>query len=378
VAAEWNLFPSAVSRTPEVSWASPKPAEPGGVAAAAESPASEDERNNIDIYERYSPGVVNITTTVVAYNLFLQAIPTEGTGSGAILDAEGHIVTNNHVVENSNSGRAAERVEVTLADKTKRQASIIGRDPTTDLAIIKIDPGTSKLTPIPLAASGGLRVGQKVLAIGNPYGFTGSLSTGIISSLGRSIEARNGRIIDNIIQTDAAINPGNSGGPLLNRNGEIIGINTAIFSPSSGSVGIGFAIPADTVRRITADLVAYGYVRRPYLGVMQALNLADAPCVSQALGLNTETGLRVISVADGSPAARAGIRPATRQVVVCNRRTPIGGDVIVELQGKPVLDPKQFLLEMDKFKAGDQIKVTILRESQRREVDVLLQETPRN
>jgi putative serine protease PepD len=382
VAVEWDLVPSVISRVPEVSWATPTPAAAATTTASAEAlaqtPASDDEKNNIEIYERYSPGVVNITTTVVAYNLFLQPIPSEGTGSGAILDKEGHIVTNNHVVEDSNTGRAAERVEVTLADKTKRQARIVGRDPTTDLAIIKIDPGASKLTPVPLGASASLRVGQKVLAIGNPYGFDGSLSTGIISSLGRSIEARNGRIIDNIIQTDAAINPGNSGGPLLNRNGEIIGINTAIFSPSSGSVGIGFAIPADTVRRITSDLVTYGYVRRPYFGIQRALNLADSPCVSQALGLNTERGLMVISVAMGSPAARAGIRPASREVIVCNRRTPIGGDVIVAFQGKPVVDPKQFLLDIDKQKAGDHVKVTVLRDNQRRELDVVLQETPRN
>jgi putative serine protease PepD len=383
VAVEWELVPKAVSRAPEFAEVSREPAEaaapsPTPSAAVAADTVSEDEKNNIDIYERYSPGVVNITTTVVAYNLFLQPIPTEGTGSGAILDREGHIVTNNHVVENSNNGRAAERVEVTLADKTKRQARIIGRDPTTDLAVLKIDPAGSKLTPIPLGASTGLRVGQKVLAIGNPYGFDGSLSTGIISSLGRSIEARNGRIIDNIIQTDAAINPGNSGGPLLNRNGELIGINTAIFSPSSGSVGIGFAIPADTVRRITSDLVAYGYVRRPYFGVREALNLSDTPCVPQTLGLGTDTGLMVVSIAQGSPAARAGIRGATREAVLCNRRIPIGGDVIVAFQGKPVKDPKQFLLELDRFKAGDQVKVTVLRDNKTFDIDVLLQELPRN
>jgi putative serine protease PepD len=364
-------------------------AEPIAVGAAAavpsvtpppspETPPNDDEKNNIDIYERYSPGVVNITTTVVAYNFFVGAIPTEGTGSGAILDKEGHIVTNNHVVENSNTGRAAERVEVTLADKTKRLAKIVGRDPTTDLAVIKIEPGQSKLTAVPLGNSTGLHVGQKVLAIGNPYGFEGSLSTGIISSLGRSIEARNGRIIDNVIQTDAAINPGNSGGPLLNRNGEIIGINTAIFSQSGGSVGIGFAIPADTVRRITSDIIAYGFVRRPYFGVTEALNLADLPCVSQSLGLSTEKGLMTVSVAPNSPAARAGIRPAQRQVILCNRRIPIGGDVIVAMDGKPVVDPKQFLLEIDKHRAGDQVKVTILRDNQREDIVVVLQETPRN
>jgi S1-C subfamily serine protease len=204
------------------------------------------------------------------------------------------------------------------------------------------------------------------------------MTTGIISSLGRSIEARNGRIIDNVVQTDAAINPGNSGGPLLNRDGQIIGINSAIFSPSSGSVGIGFAIPADTVRRITADIIAYGYVRRPYVGIVQALNLTDMPCVSQALGLDADQGLMLISVAPNSPAAQAGLRAATGQAIVCYQRIPIGGDVILALQGKPIVDPKQFLLEIDKLKAGDRVKLTILRDNKRQDVEVVLQETPRN
>ncbi|HEX4996856.1 MAG TPA: trypsin-like peptidase domain-containing protein [Terriglobia bacterium] len=381
VARAWRGAPPGTPGVQEISWSLPEPA----AAAPAPSPApappiaeSDDEKNNIDIYQRYSPSVVNITTTVVAYNVFLQAIPQEGTGSGAILDREGHIVTNNHVIEDSNTGRPAERVEVTLADKTKRQAMIVGRDPTTDLAVIKIDPGSSVLTPLPLGSSTGLRVGQKVLAIGNPYGFEGTMTTGIISSLGRSIEARNGRIIDNIIQTDAAINPGNSGGPLLNRQGEIIGINSAIFSQTGGSVGIGFAIPADTVRRITSDLVAYGYVRRPYFGVVEAVNLSDIPCIPQTLGLASDTGLMVVSVAQNSPASRAGIRSASRQAVVCYRRIPIGGDVIVALEGRPVRDPKQFLLDIDKHKAGDQIKVTVLRDNRPVDVTVVLQETPRN
>src|SRR5207247_4871013 len=185
-----------------------------------------------------------------------------GTGSGAVIDDQGHIVTNYHVV------RGAERLEVTLPDKSKLDAKVVGADANNDLAVIQISAARGKLTPIPLGTSKGLLVGQKVLAIGNPYGLDRTLTTGIISSLGRSIQAENGLIIDDIIQTDAAINPGNSGGPLLNSQGQIIGINTAILSPSnSGSIGIGFAIPADTVRRITSELITTGYVRDQTLAV---------------------------------------------------------------------------------------------------------------
>src|SRR3989475_930478 len=251
VVLEWRPLRSETARAPEVSWASSVASSPAAVPAAR---LSDEERNNVEVYQKYSQGVVNITTTTVGYDFFLRPVPMEsGTGSGAIIDTQGHIVTNFHVI------REAERLEVTLPDKTKHIAKVVGSDPNNDLAVIQIDLPRAGLIPIPVGTSKGLQVGQKVLAIGNPYGLERSLTTGIISSLGRSIQAENGRVIEDIIQTDAAINPGNSGGPLLNSQGEIIGINTAIFSPQNGgNIGIGFAIPVDTVKRITKDLITLG------------------------------------------------------------------------------------------------------------------------
>src|SRR4051812_23527372 len=267
VVLEWRPLRGESGAAPDVSMASTT--SPSAAAALAD--VNSDERNNIEIYEKYGKGVVNITTTTLEYDFFLRPVPMEsGTGSGAIIDSQGHIITNFHVVRN------AQQLEVTLPDKTKHNAKVIGADPNNDLAVIQIDAPKEKFTPIPLGTSNGLMVGQKVLAIGNPYGLERTLTTGIISSLGRSIQAENGRVIEDIIQTDAAINPGNSGGPLLNSSGEIIGINTAIFSPAnSGNIGIGFAIPVDTVNRITKDLITLGYVPHATLGVSQSLALTD-------------------------------------------------------------------------------------------------------
>ncbi|NIS68333.1 MAG: trypsin-like serine protease [Proteobacteria bacterium] len=217
------------------------------LAGAARAELAE-EVNNIEIYRMASPGVVNISSVVIKYDFFYRPIPQEGTGSGVIIDEKGYIFTNNHVIQN------AQTLEVTLADGSKRPASLVGIDPDNDLAVIKIDISDKKLTTIPMGSSKDLSVGQKVLAIGNPFGLGQSLTTGVISSLGRDIQTGTGAIIRNMVQTDAAINPGNSGGPLLNSRGEMIGINTAILSPTGGSVGVGFGIPVDTVRKVVPRL----------------------------------------------------------------------------------------------------------------------------
>jgi len=370
VILEWKPLRSEFSRPPEVSWAS----TPAGITTAV-PPAglSEEERNNIEIYQRYSPGVVNITTTTIGYDFFLRPVPMEsGTGSGAVIDDQGHIVTNFHVV------RGAETLEVTLPDKSKHEARVIGADPDNDLAVIQISVPRGRLISIPLGASKGLQVGQKVLAIGNPYGLERTLTTGVISSLGRSIQAENGRIIEDIIQTDAAINPGNSGGPLLNSQGQMIGINTAIYSPSnSGSVGIGFAIPADTVRRITGDLLTTGYVRHLWLGVGSTVNLADFPDLANALRLGTDRGLMIIETYQNSPASRAGLRGATDVVRVGRRRLPVGGDVILEFQGKAINSAQELASEIDHYKAGDKVTVTVLRGNRKIDIPVTLEEAPR-
>lgn len=208
-----------------------------------------DEANNIEIYLKAAPGVVNISSVVVKYDFFYNPIPQEGVGSGVIIDERGYIVTNNHIIEDARS------LEVTLADGSKWRARLVGADPDNDLAVIKIDLPDRKLTVLSVGSSKDLKVGQKVLAIGNPFGLGQTLTTGVISSLGRSIRTGTGSIIRGVIQTDAAINPGNSGGPLLNSRGEMIGINTAIVSPTGANVGIGFGIPVDTVTSIVPRLI---------------------------------------------------------------------------------------------------------------------------
>ena len=379
VLLEWRPLRTAGARSPEVSWAEPgAPTLPA--AAQAPSPAASvdaDEQNNIDIYRRYSAGVVNIASTTLARDFFQRPFPVEaGTGSGAILDTNGNIVTNFHVVEPSLNGG---ELEVTLADKSKYKAKIVGRDQSNDLALIKIDAPPGKLSPIPIGTSAGLLVGQKVMAIGNPYGLERTFTTGVISALGRSIQAENNRIIENIIQTDAAINPGNSGGPLLNRTGEIIGINAAIVSPTnSGNVGIGFAIPADTVRRVVGDLMAYGYVRRPYVGVGEVSAIEGYPeGLLRQLGIPPTRGFMVMELKPGSPAAKAGLRAAPRQVQYGLRVYPIEGDILVGFEGKDINSVPELAALIDHHKAGDKVRFSILRGNQKMDLTVTLEETPR-
>jgi S1-C subfamily serine protease len=374
VLLEWRPLQTESPRPPEVSLASSPAASPSAAESAAAADLSNEEKNNIEVYQRYSGGVVNITTTALTYDFFFRPVPTEaGTGSGAIIDNQGHIVTNYHVI------RGAERMEVTLPDKTKLEAKLVGADPNKDLAVIRINvPRSARLTPIPIGTSKGLLVGQKVLAIGNPFGLERTLTTGIISSLGRSIQAPNGLIIDDIIQTDAPINPGNSGGPLLNSSGEIIGINTAILSPSgSGSIGIGFAIPADTVQRITSELITTGYVRYPWLGIGRVLPLSDYPAVAEALQLNVQGGLMVVDIYPNSPASKAGIRESTQQLRTRYLRLPVGGDVILEIQGKTVNTIQEIQSEIARYKPGERIAIAVVRNNKRIDIPVTLEEAPR-
>lgn len=221
-----------------------------------------DENENINVYESQSSSVVNIVSTSIAYDFAYQPVPSRGSGSGAIIDLEGHILTNFHVID------GAERLEVTLIDGEKFEAKVIGVDPSNDIAVIKLkgDLTNIKLKPINFGGSNNLKVGQKVLAIGNPFGLERTLTVGIISSLGRTMKATNGKLMKDIIQTDAAINPGNSGGPLLNNDGQMVGMNTAIFSPDGASVGIGFAVPVDTINEVVPELIKNGFISRPWLG----------------------------------------------------------------------------------------------------------------
>ena len=355
---------------PDVALAAPAPS-PVSPTPLLHTETSPDELNNIEIYRKYSPGVVNITSTILTYDFFLRPIPESGSGSGVIADTDGNIVTNYHVIE------GARQLEVTLWDQSRYEARVVGADPSNDIAVIHIDAPSQDLVPIPLGTTEGLQVGQKVLAIGNPFGLDGTLTTGIISSLGRSIQASNGRIIEGVVQTDAAINPGNSGGPLLNSRGEVIGINTAIVSPSnSGNVGIGFAVPVETVRRVTNDLITFGRVRRVFMG-FGGLDLTRLGRLVEALNLGTESGVLIVSIQPNSPAANGGLVGPSRDVRVGNYRIPAGGDVIVEIDGRSVSTVTEISTILEQHRPGDQISVTVVRDRERLDVRLtLLEENP--
>ncbi len=336
-----------------------------GARAQAFTP---DEQNNIDIYKKRSLGVVNITSTAISYDAFLNPIPTGGTGSGAVIDKKGHIVTNNHVVA------GAQRLEVTLYDGSKWEAALVGTDPSNDMAVIRIKAPAGKLHPIPIGDSSNLIVGQKVMAIGNPFGLRGTLTIGIISSLGRTLRTDDGTTMENIIQTDAAINPGNSGGPLLDADGELIGINTAIFSPSGGSVGIGFAVPSSVVTKVVPQLVEKGYVSHPYLGVSI---LTLIPEFAQELGVGVEKGVMIMGVAPGGPADRAGLRGGNRRVRVGNTYIFVGGDIVVEIDGKPTGTKEEGTSIIGGKEAGDTLNLKIWRNGTFKDITVTLGEKPR-
>ena len=296
------------------------------VTAGPKTALTADEQINIEIYERLSQGVVNVTSTTLELNFWFNVIPQQGVGSGVVIDNEGRIVTNFHVIKN------ADRLQVTLFDNSTYEAKILGQDPFNDLAVLQIDSPAEKLYPIELGSSDDLKVGQKVLAIGNPFGLERTLTTGIISSLARSLKTDYG-VVENVIQSDAAINPGNSGGALLNTSGELIGINTAIYSRTGESAGIGFAVPVNILNRVVPDLVEHGRVLRPWFGVH---GRALSPRLAQVLKLSVERGFLVEQVERGSTAARAGIRGGNRRVLLRNFSVIIGGDVLVELDGEAV------------------------------------------
>jgi putative serine protease PepD len=340
-----------------------------GILAMDKSEAlTDDEKSNIAIYQKVSPSVVNVISTVITRDFFLNAIPREGSGSGSIIDNQGHILTNNHVI------RDAQKLEVTLADGSTWPAKLVGTDPDNDLAVLNIDAPPEKLKSLALSDSRKLQVGQKVLAIGNPFGLGLTLTTGIISSLGRTIRSEVGTMIEDVIQTDASINPGNSGGPLLNSEGEMIGINTAIISPTGGSVGIGFAIPVNTAKRIIPQLIAKGYVSYPYLG---ASVQPVIPEFAKALGLKVEKGAMILEVTPGGPADKAGLKGGNRQVQVGNFLLLVGGDVITRMDQVEVKDADELIKRLRERKPGETINLTVLRDGKFRDVKVLLQERPK-
>ncbi|MBI2849084.1 MAG: trypsin-like peptidase domain-containing protein [Chloroflexi bacterium] len=320
------------------------------------------------VYEQVSPSVVNINSTVVGISIFLEPVPQEGTGSGFVIDDKGNIVTNYHVVQD------ARDIEVTLTDGTAAPAKVVGTDPSNDLAVIKIDVPKDKLKPLVLGDSSKVKVGQMAIAIGSPFRLQGTVTTGVISSLGRTLRAQNGRVMSDIIQTDAAINPGNSGGPLLNSSGEVIGVNSNIISPVQGSVGIGFAIPVNTVKRWLPDLIDKGKASHPYLGIVGLSITAD---IAKALKLSTTEGILVTEVSAGTPASQAGVRGGNRQDQIGNIRVTVGGDIITSIDGKKMgkIEVLTNYLDMQK-RVGETAKLTLLRDGRTMDIDVKLGERP--
>ncbi len=323
-----------------------------------------EEQNNIAIYKKVLPSVVNITSTTLVFDFFYGAVPQQGQGSGFILDKAGHILTNFHVVAGANRG-----IEVQLSNTRRYSAHVVGTDKTHDLALLQIE--APNLEPVTLADSSQLNVGQKVYAIGNPFGLSGTMTRGIISSI-RSIKNADGAPIEDAIQTDAAINPGNSGGPLLNSSGEVIGINTMIASNGADqSSGIGFAIPINTAKHVLADLLRYGRVKRPALGVD---TYAIGPDLASQMGLAADQGVLIQRVLPGSAAERAGLRGGNQQAYVGNQPIMLGGDLIVAIDGHEIADQQDITAIMDKHQPGDTISVTIVRGQRKMTLKLILGE----
>ncbi len=328
------------------------------------------ERRIVSVYDRVSPSVVSITTQVMRQDFFFNVVPEEGSGSGFVLDKEGHILTNYHVIE------GAEKIEVAFGDQLSAPADVVGYDARNDVAVLKVNLPEAALEPVVFGESDNLQVGQWAIAIGNPFGqFGRTLTTGVISALGRSLQGPDGRSISGMIQTDASINKGNSGGPLLDSSGRVIGINSAIFSPTGTSAGVGFAVPIDTIKRMLPDLLSVGRYRHPWLGVRYAYNIT--PGLAEVLKLPTNAGLLLVQIYNTSPLAGAGVLGAQRQDVIGNQRVYTGGDILIAVDGQAVtnLDQLESLLEKN-YRVGDSVTLTIIREGQTKAVTVELVEEP--
>ncbi|MBK9491140.1 MAG: trypsin-like peptidase domain-containing protein [Haliscomenobacter sp.] len=328
-------------------------------AASYREGSTPEEEHTIGLFERAAPSVCYITTSVVRRDFWsrnVMEIP-QGSGSGFVWDRSGHIITNYHVIQ------GASKAQVTLADRSTWDAELVGSAPEKDLAVLKIKAPTNKMIPIPVGTSEDLRVGQSVYAIGNPFGLDQTLTTGIVSALGREIQTESGFPVRDAIQTDAAINPGNSGGPLLDSSGRLIGVNTAIYSPSGASAGIGFSIPVAVVRWAVPELIKYGKIKRPSLGV-ELLETSD-------IKRNELEGPLVMDVVKGGPAASAGLR-ATRRY---EYGRIVLGDIIVAMNNKRINTKEELILELENYQAGDEVTLTLLREQREVKVKLRLVET---
>jgi S1-C subfamily serine protease len=326
---------------------------------------TEDERENISIYEQLNAAVVNITTETVAINWFLEPVPQEGSsGSGSIINTDGYVLTNNHVIEN------AYKVFINLVDGSQFEGTVVGTDPENDIAVLKFEPprGT-ELRTVPLGSSDNLKVGQKVLAIGNPFALERTLTVGIVSGLGRPIQTSRQNIIRDMIQTDASINPGNSGGPLLDTQGRMIGVNTMIYSPSGGSVGIGFAVPVNTATRVVAELIQYGKVRR---GWIDASVVQLFPALVRYAELPVNSGLLVSRTRRNGLAERGGIRQGSEAVRYGSSVIYLGGDIIVSVDGMKTDSLADLYSALEDNKPGEKVAVEIMRGDRLNKLEITL------
>jgi S1-C subfamily serine protease len=330
--------------------------------AAGGEQLDSEEQNNISVYKKNIPSVVNVTSRAMTFDFFYGLVPQEGQGSGFVIDKDGHILTNYHVIAE------ARQVEVTMHNRKKYKATVIGTDPAHDLAVIQIK--ATDLVPAVLGDSHNLQVGQKVYAIGNPFGLAGTMTRGIVSSI-RPVREPNGATIDEAIQTDAAINPGNSGGPLMNWHGEVIGINTMILSSVNQNAGIGFAIPINTAKAVLNDLMTLGRVRRPALGVR---TIPISPELADEIGLPADYGLLILQVTPGGSADLAGLRGGDQRAYLGNSLIMLGGDLIVAIDGEKVTDEDDLAQMMNDHRAGDSVKITIYRGKKKMDVQVPLGE----
>ena len=339
---------------------------------AMQGASTQDELQNITVYENAKDAVVHINTQVLGVNWFLQAIPQEGgSGSGAIIDSRGYVVTNVHVIED------AYKIYISLADGTQYEGTVVGTDLASDIAVLKFNPPAgTKLTTIDYADSDSLVVGQKVIAIGNPFGFERTLTTGVISALGRPIQTSNDTIIRDMVQTDTAINPGNSGGPLLDTQGRLIGVNTIIYSTSGASAGVGFAVPVNTAKRVVSDLIEYGMVQRGVLDKnAQLVQVTNS--IAEYAGLSVNTGLLVSELSKNGVAEKAGLQAGTEGVRYGSSFNSViiylGGDVITSIDGSPVTTFADYYSLLEDKRPGDTAVFGVQRGRNQLEIEVALE-----
>jgi S1-C subfamily serine protease len=372
------VIPAAAPATPAPSPSDPQPPIPDPQSPIPDpqptptllpddllAPLDVEEALITNLYERVSPAVVHITSQVTQMNFFFGPVPSEGTGSGFLWDDQGHIVTNNHVVD------GADRISVVLGDGSEVDATLVGVDPPNDLAVLRVDLSGSSLIPVELGSSAGLRIGQRAIAIGNPFGLDRTLTTGVVSGLGRPLQTADDTVIFDVIQTDAAINPGNSGGPLLDSRGRVIGVATAIRHDAEG---IGFAVPVDTLKRVVPALIAQGYYPHPWLG-FQGYNIT--PGLARALELPVDSGILVAQLYREGPALAAGLQGAQREVIIGNRRLLAGGNIVTAIDDHPVTswDDLNEYLEL-RTVVGDEVTLSILRDGQPRQLPITIAEQP--